>query len=92
MGRGGGGGWGSQKGAFRGACAGKAKPSPGFRQKSFLSLFCLRQETSIEQEKRSTQDKIGYAALVDRVVASATPVTLLLTGEFKCTLLFEDFG
>ena len=27
----------------------------------------------IEQAKRSTQDKRGFAALVDRVVASATP-------------------
>ena len=28
---------------------------------------------SIEQVKRSTQDKSGFTALVDRVVASATP-------------------
>ena len=27
----------------------------------------------IEQAKRATQDKSGFAALVDRVVASATP-------------------
>ena len=28
---------------------------------------------SIEQAKSSTQDKSGFAAVVDRVVASATP-------------------
>ena len=28
----------------------------------------------LEQAKRSTQDKSGFTALVDRVVASATPV------------------
>ena len=28
---------------------------------------------TIEQAKRSTQDKSSFAALVDRVVASATP-------------------
>ena len=34
----------------------------------------------MEQAKRSTQDKSGFATLVDRVVASATPG--LPSGEF----------
>ena len=39
---------------------------------------------SVEQEKRSTQDKPDFAALVDLAVANATPwivVTRLLTGD-----------
>ena len=42
-----------------------------------ISLVCLRnylrKHKETEQAKRSTQDKSGFAALVDRVVASATP-------------------
>ena len=45
-----------------------------------LSKHCADKEdalyevnVSIEQARRSTQDKNGFAALVDRLVASATP-------------------
>ena len=45
----------------------------------------------MEQAKRSTQDKSGFATLVDRVVASATPWEQVYRLEnFNCSLLFRD--
>jgi len=38
-----------------------------------VNFYKACMHVSIEQAKRSTQDKSGFAALVDRVFVSATP-------------------
>jgi len=50
-----------------------AKSSRPYKRGPWILDIAELSNVSIEQTKNFTQDKSGFAALVDRVVASATP-------------------
>ena len=65
-----------------------AKSRPPYKRDPWIKIAKLL-NVPIKLAKRSTQDKSGFAALVDRVVASATPRKQVYHLEdFNCTVMY----
>ena len=69
-----------------------AKSRRPYKRDRWINIVKLL-NVSLEQAKRSTQDKSGFTVLVDRVIASATPVTGLPSWRIQtvlcCTVILK---